>query len=151
MAYTQLIYHIVIRTKYCHYTIPEANERKLYEYLHGFVKRHNGMTYQIGGMPDHIHLLVQLPASVAIADFVRQLKLTSHNFIKEHRQLFPDFESWSVGYCALSYAMDEVPKVTQYIKGQKEHHKQVAFADELRALLAEQGVAIKEEYFLKDE
>jgi hypothetical protein len=40
--------------------------------------------------------------------------------------------------------------IVNYIKGQKEHHKRVSFQEEYRAFLEENGVTIREEYFLKD-
>lgn len=58
MSYTQLIYHIVLRTHRSERTLSEAHERDLYNYMYGFVRNNQGVTYRIGGMPDHVHLPV---------------------------------------------------------------------------------------------
>jgi len=150
MAYTQLIYHIVMRTKDSLPVIPESNERSLYAYIDAFTSNHQGTLIRIGGMPDHIHLLVQLPPTLAVAEYVRQLKITTHHFMDDHRSQFPRFENWSSGYCALTYSSNEVGKIKQYIINQKEHHKKHSFLGELRTLLAEQGVQVDERYFPKE-
>ena len=74
MAYINLLYHIVFRPKNSVSVIPIEKEEMLYRYIWGVIKHKDGVLYRIGGMPDHIHLLVQLPATVAIAHFVRDLK-----------------------------------------------------------------------------
>ncbi|MBR0171080.1 MAG: hypothetical protein IJQ14_09675 [Bacteroidales bacterium] len=53
-------------------------------------------------------------------------------------------------YAAISYGVRDKDMIVNYIKGQKEHHKRVSFQEEYRAILEENGVAIREEYFLKD-
>ena len=135
MAYTNLLYHIVFRPKNSESVIPMENEEMLYRYIWGVVKHKNGVLYRIGGMSDHVHLLVQLPATVAIADFVRDLKTSTSVFLKDNKDSFPKFEGWAKSYCALSYSTREKDMVVNYIKSQKEHHKRVSFHDEFLALL----------------
>ena len=60
MSYTNLVYHIVFRTYRSIPAIDEEHERELYAYAHGYITRHRAKLYRIGGMPDHVHLLVSL-------------------------------------------------------------------------------------------
>lgn len=150
MAYTNLLYHIVFRPKNSASVIPIENEEMLYRYIWGIIKHKNGVLYRIGGMPDHIHLLVQLPAAIAIADFVRDLKTATNVYLKENKDSFPKYDGWAKSYCALSYSIREKDMVVNYIKNQKEHHKRVSFKDELLELLRESGVEVDMKYFMID-
>ena len=40
--------------------------------------------------------------------------------------------------------------IINYIRNQKEHHKNISFAEEYRQFLVENGIEIREEYFLRD-
>ena len=71
MSYTRLLYHIVFRTKHSVPAIEIAHEGELYSYIWGFIKNKDSILYRIGGMPDHIHLLIELSVKLALADFMR--------------------------------------------------------------------------------
>ena len=150
MAYTNLLYHIVFRPKNSASVIPIEKEEMLYRYIWGIVKHKNGVLYRIGGMPDHVHILVQLPATIAVADFVRDLKTSTNVYLKENRDSFPKFDGWSRSYCALTYSQNEKDTIINYIKNQKEHHKRVSFRDELLGILRESGVEVDMKYFMVD-
>jgi REP element-mobilizing transposase RayT len=146
MAYTKLIYHIVLRTQYGVPAIVEAYERDLYMYIYGFCKNHQSVLYRINGMPDHVHLLVGLHPTIAVASFVHDLKIATNNFMTTHRDCFPQFVKWSDGYCALTYSDREKDTVLQYIINQKEHHRKTSAREELFELLREAGIDIDERY-----
>ena len=150
MAYTNLLYHIVFRPKNSAQVIVVDKEEMLYRYIWGFVENKKGVLYRIGGMPDHIHLLVQLPATIAVADFVRDLKTSTSVFLKDNKDSFPKFDGWAKSYCALSYSTREKDMVVNYIKSQKEHHKRVSFREEFLVLLKESGVEVDMKYFMVD-
>lgn len=150
MVYTNLLYHIVFRPKNSASVIPIENEEMLYRYIWGIIKHKNGVLYRIGGMPDHIHLLVQLPATISIADFVRDLKTSTNVYLKDNQGSFPNFDGWAKSYCALSYSIREKDMVVNCIRNQKEHHKRVSFKDELLELLRESGVEVDMKYFMVD-
>ena len=140
MSFTQLTYHIVLRTYRSHHTICEANERSLYAYIMGICSSLKAKLIRIGGMPDHIHLLVSVPPSLAVAEFVRRIKFSSGTWLKEKKELFPNFDGWGEGYAAFSYSHKDIPHVKSYIMNQKEHHRIVTFAEEYRQWLLENGV-----------
>ena len=146
MAYTKLIYHIVLRTSQGTAPIADTYERDLYMYIFGFCKKHQCLLYRIGGMPDHIHLLVSLHPTIAVSSFVHDLKIATNNFMTTNRDRFPKFSNWEQGYCALTYSEADKDRVVQYIMNQKEHHRRVSARDELIALLQECGVEYDERY-----
>ncbi|WGE59175.1 IS200/IS605 family transposase [Actinobacillus equuli] len=150
MSYTRNLYHIIFRTRYGVPSIVEENEEYLYRYIWGFVREHNSVLYRVNGMPDHIHLLVELHPTLSVAEFVQKLKTTTHKWIDENKHLFPEFYAWSRGYCSLTYCERDKEKIINYIKNQKEHHKTQNFVDETKFLLTEAGIEINEKFFEKD-
>ncbi len=149
MSYTRFLYHIVFRTKCSLNTIPESHERDLYAYILGFVNNKNAVLYRIGGMPNHIHMLVDLPPMLSVASFMQELKIATSKWLKTNSE-FPDFQGWAEGYAAFTYSLKEKETVINYIKNQKEHHKVETFESEYRRFIEESGIQIDEKYFLKD-
>ena len=149
MSYTKLLYHIVLRTYRSKQTINTNHERELYGYMMGIIERKGGKLYRIGGMPDHIHLLLSLPTTQDVASFVQELKKSTNRWLKANPN-FPDFYRWSKEYAAFTYAEKDKNMIVNYIKGQKEHHRKVSFQEEYRSFLVENAIIIKEDYFLRD-
>ena len=147
MSYTNLLCHIIFRTKKSRQTISEEHCTDLYKYIWSIVKSNNCVLYRINGMPDHIHLLVEMDPKIALSDFVRQVKSSSSNFMKSHREWFPMFEGWAEQYCALSKSLEERETVRQYIINQKEHHKKLSWKEEISQLMEEAGLEDKIPYF----
>ena len=149
MSYTQTLYHIVFRTHRSENTICIDHERDLYSYILGFINNIGGHLFRIGGMPDHVHILVSLPPTLAMSKFVQDLKVATSKWLKTN-PYFPGFKSWTKEYAGFTYSMRDCKTIAGYIAKQKEHHRIVSFAEEYRAFLVENGVTIREEYFLKD-
>jgi putative transposase len=97
-------------------------------------------------MEDHIHILCELHPSIALADFMRDIKTSTSVWLKQSGK-FPKFRGWSVGYAALTYGWRDKDKIVNYIKNQQVHHRKVDFEGELRKLLKEQGIEFDERYF----
>jgi REP element-mobilizing transposase RayT len=99
--------------------------------LHGIPIRHNAM-------PDHVHLLAQLPPTATVSDFIGKVKgATSYRVNKE---LNPKFRlHWQEGYGVISVRKGEIEKVGRYIYGQEEHHKRGKLSDILERLEGEEG------------
>jgi REP element-mobilizing transposase RayT len=77
----------------------------------------------IGGMPDHVHLLVRLHTTVAIADLLKEVKGASSHLVT-HQVMPGQFFKWQGAYGAFTVSKDNVPTVKAYIERQKEHHAQ---------------------------
>ena len=97
-------------------------------------------------MEEHIHLLSDLHPSIALADYVRDIKTASSLWLKEQDN-FPIFDGWADGYAALTYTWRDKEMIVNYIKNQQEHHKKESFMDEYRRLLEEHGIVIDDKYF----
>jgi len=96
------LYHIVFCTYDRKNTIPKEHHEELYKYICGIIKNRNSFLYRINGMENHIHILSDLHPTVALSDFIKEIKTASNKWMKESER-FPQFSSWAEGYCALTY------------------------------------------------
>ena len=75
----------------------------------------------IGGIPDHVHLLVRLPTTLAVADLLKAIKGSSSHLIT-HEICPGEFFKWQGAYGAFTITKNFVPKIKSYVERQKEHH-----------------------------
>ena len=146
MAYTQILYHIVLRTKRSEPSIAQEKVSSLYKYIWGIIKNKKGTLYRINGMEDHIHILSDLHSSVALADFVKSIKVATSLWLKQS-SYFPDFQGWEEGYAAFTYSFKEKEVLIKYIQNQQEHHQKEGTQDELKRLWIENGMEPGGRYF----
>jgi putative transposase len=146
-TYRQIYYQIVFATRHRHQTISETHEQDLYKYIWGIIDKHKCKLYRINSMPDHIHIFSDLHPTVALSDYVKDIKVASSLWMKQSGN-FPLFDSWQDGYGAFTYSQKEKDRVIDYIKNQKEHHKQENYFDEYRRLLKEFDIEFDEKYLL---
>ena len=144
-TYSNLLTHIVFATKDRQPLIDPTLETRLFPYLGGILRELGGKLDVINGVDDHIHLLTELPPSIAVAEAVGKVKGSSSLWIHES---FPDRSkfAWQRGYAAFSVSKSGVASVAAYIDRQKEHHKKRSFQDEFLELLQRHGVSINEKY-----
>ena len=146
-TFTNLLFHIVFSTKHRAPFIREPLRERLYGYMGGILREEGGILLEIGGIPDHVHLLARLKADCSVAEAVRTIKSGSSKWV---HQTFPeraDF-AWQTGYAAFSVSESQVGAVRRYIKNQEEHHARLSFKDELIALLQKHGIEFDERYLL---
>lgn len=98
----------------------------------------------IGGVEDHVHILMAIPATACLSDIVRDLKRACNAWIHSEIGL-KDFQ-WQIGYAGLSAAAGDRDGLWRYINNQEEHHRHQSSLDELRDLLAEAGVEYDERF-----
>src|ERR1700712_3932803 len=97
MSYRQILYHTVFGTNHRQPTLDEHHCTELYKYIWGVIKSKNCTLFRINGVEDHIHILSDLHPSVALADFVKDIKVASSIWMKASG-LFPNFGGWAEGY-----------------------------------------------------
>jgi putative transposase len=146
-SYTQIYYHIVFSTKNRARTLSADGREELFRYIWGIVEKHGCRLYRIGGVEDHLHMLMSLHPTVALADLVKDVKVASSLWIAEQGG-FQNFTHWQDGYAAFTHSHSEKNRLVEYIQGQAEHHKRVSFHDELKKLLVEAGVEFDERYLV---
>lgn len=150
MSYCSLVYHIVFRPFAGENVITPEHAGDLYRYISGFVQSRGSKVCRIGGMADHIHLLVQISPTVSVSGFMRDLKTSAGVWMKDNSQWFPHFRGWGKSYCAITVSASRMPAVARYIERQKEHHAKTSYADEMREICRAYGIEMNEKYFLKE-
>ena len=145
-SYRQIIYHVVFHTKDAKNSLSLEHSEELYAYIAGIIKNKNCFLYQINGIEDHLHFLSDLHPKVALATYLRDIKTASSFWLKKHPG-FPKFTGWADGYGAFTYAFRDKNMISNYIKNQREHHKNENSIEEFRRLLKEQGLEIDERFF----
>ncbi len=138
-SYTKILIHCVFSTKRRRRWLSGDVSDHLNAYLAGVAREHRLHLIRAGGIADHRHLLLELPASVALCDAVRTLKANSSRWL---RQTYPDCQSfeWQGGYSAFSVSISSRDSVIAYIDCQQDHHRTMTFDEELRVLLSKHGL-----------
>jgi REP element-mobilizing transposase RayT len=70
-TYTKLLCHVVFSTKLRAPYLAQPIRDDVFRYIAGIINRKNSMAVEIGGVEDHIHILMQITPTVALADLVR--------------------------------------------------------------------------------
>ena len=133
-TYTSLFYHFVFSTKNRQRWINTEIENRIWAYIGGIARKHKCTALQIGGIEDHLHSLILSPSIYSASQIAKFLKGESSKWIHEEFQNMRTF-GWQDGYSAFSVSKSIVPKVVEYIKNQREHHKEKSFEEEYLELL----------------
>ena len=143
-THTSLLYHLVFATKNREPLIEPAWRDRLHEYLGGAVRGLGGTPQGVGGVADHVHLLIGLKPTHCLSDFMRELKKASSIWVSE--ALHPPAFAWQEGYAAFTVSASARASVQDYIARQEEHHHRQSFREELIAFLQKSGVEYDERY-----
>jgi REP-associated tyrosine transposase len=144
-TYTSNLTHITFSTKRREPLIGPDLETRLLPYLGGIVRQLGGKLLVSNSVADHVHLLAELPPTIAISEAVGKVKGSSSKWIHDS---FPEHASfaWQRGFGAFSVSRSNVPSVARYIEGQKEHHRKVRFEEEFVRLLRRHGIDFDDRY-----
>ncbi len=143
-THTHLLYHLIFATKHREPLIADSWRTRLHEYLGGCVNGLEGTPQGIGGVADHVHLLVGLKSTHCLSDFMRELKKSSSLWVRENVGV-AGF-AWQEGYAAFTVSASARDSVQNYIRRQEEHHLRKTFREELVEFLQKSGVTYHERY-----
>jgi putative transposase len=139
-SYTCCHYHIVFSTKGRARLIADPMRPQLHAYMAGIVNNFEGKAIRIGGTGDHVHLLLRLGVSRAVADVVRDVKANSSRWMHAEGRC-PVF-AWQPGYGAFTVSFSNRDAVQRYIEIQEAHHRTISFDEELEKLCARHGMVM---------
>ena len=121
-TFHQLYYHCVWATHSRDSLIDRSWRPQLLEILNDEVRTRGGLPLRHNAMPNHAHLLVRLPPTVLVSEFIGQVKGATS--FRVNRDVHPKFKlRWQEGYGVITVRRDEVEKVANYIDHQEEHHR----------------------------
>ncbi len=137
--------HITFSTENRYPFIKEPIRSELFKYLAGVCKELESYPIIIGGVDDHVHLLINLSQKMALMNLIEKLKVRSSKWIKTKGASYSNFY-WQRGYGCFSVNPRQMELVKEYIKNQEDHHKKESFQDEYRAFLLKYNIVYQERY-----
>jgi putative transposase len=145
MSYVSSYFHCVFGTRERRPQITPGLRERLWSFLGGIARQNQFKALEIGGVEDHVHILLSLPSTVPIAKAMQLLKGGSSKWVHE---TFPEHRlfSWQEKYGAFSVSVSQLDKTLEYINGQAEHHRKMTFQEEFLALLKKHRIAYDERY-----
>ena len=136
--------HVVFSTKNREPCSGAEWRERLHAYIGGVARKAGAIPEAIGGVADHVHLLLGLTATVRLADVVRDIKAVSSKWV--HDETGTRALAWQEGYGAFSVSPSHRENVCSYIARQAEHHRNRTFQEEYLELLHRCGVDFDERH-----
>jgi putative transposase len=121
--YWRTHYHLVWSTKDRLPLITPDREAILYPYIRGKSDALGCMVQAIGGIHDHLHLIVSIPPTLAVTDFIKQIKGSSSHHLNPHSNDQPQSFAWQRGYGVITIGSKQCDRAIAYVNNQKQHHQ----------------------------
>jgi len=133
-SFTSILVHCVWSTKKREPFLSSEVRNRLWPYLAGIARENKMKALAIGGVADHVHMLISLPGTLSVSKALQLLKGNSSKWMHE---TFPKLRSleWQEGYGAFSIGISAVDATVAYIRNQFAHHRKRSFRDEFVAML----------------
>lgn len=144
-TFTSLHVHVVFSTKNRERWLCADGEEDVWRYLGGICRTHGVKALQIGGVDDHVHLLLGVPPTLALSDLVKRLKGESSKWLSAEIKGMKGF-AWQAGYGAFTVGKSQIADTVRYIQTQREHHQAVTFEDEYRKFLKLHRIEAEERF-----
>ena len=144
-TYTSLLIHVIFSTSGRAPLLTDAIRLDVHAYLGGILRELDATPIAVGGTADHVHLLMRLPANLAVAECLRVAKTNSSRWVGERWPQERKF-AWQGGYGAFSVSESRRAAVIRYIRDQAQHHRRISFQDEFLALLKNHRVEFDERH-----
>jgi len=147
MAHTfnSQLMHCVFSTKERRALITLELQERLWPYLGGIARENKMVALSIGGVGDHVHILLSLPTKLSISKAMQLIKGGSSKWVHD---TFPEHKlfSWQEGYGAFSIGIADVDRTVAYIEKQAEHHAKRDFKAEFVSFLKKHNIEYDEQY-----
>ncbi len=147
-SFTSSLFHCTFSTRERQPLLRENIRSRLWPFMGAIARDHGLRALAINGVEDHVHLLLSLPSTLALAKAIQVLKAGSSFWI---HKTFPDQEgfAWQEGYGAFSLGISQVDLTKAYIQSQAEHHRRISFQQEFLAFLGKHHLEYDERFLGK--
>jgi len=145
-TFVHLAYHVVFSTKGRIACISKDVAAQLHAYMAGIVRGLGGKALIVNGVADHVHMLVQLLATISVAEFVRDLKANSSKWMHQEMKIPHSKFGWQTGYGCFSVSKSNLSNAQKYIAKQEEHHQTISFQEEFLLFLKQHEITYDEKY-----
>jgi putative transposase len=144
-SHSYILVHVIFSTRYRRSLLNKNIREQLFPYIAETTKNIKCSPVIVGGIEDHIHILLFLGREAPLAATVGKIKSNSSRWLKTQSKELYDFQ-WQRGYSAFSVSKSRLGQLKKYIAGQEEHHKKMSFKDELRKILDKHEIDYDEKY-----
>jgi REP element-mobilizing transposase RayT len=145
MSYVSSYHHCVFSTKERRPLITSNLQQRLWAYLGGIAREHKITAVEVGGVADHVHMLLLTPPTIAISKAMQLVKGGSSKWVHDTFREHADF-AWQTKYGAFSVSQSRVEGIVDYIRKQPEHHQKMSFKEEFLQLLKKHRILYDERY-----
>jgi putative transposase len=144
-SFINALYHCVFSTKGRRRLITPGLQDRLWPFMGGIAREQGLKALIIGGVEDHVHLLLSMPATTSIAKAIQSIKGASSKWVHD---TFPEHDlfAWQEGYGAFTIGISQADATAAYIRSQPEHHRKTTFQEEFRTFLKKHGIEYDERY-----
>ena len=144
-TFSQIYLQFVFAVQNRQSLIAKEHKEELHKYITGIVKNRKAKMLAVNCMPDHTHLFVGFKPTILISDFVKEIKVESHEFINDKDWMRGKF-TWQEGYGVFSYGHSQLDTVINYVLNQEIHHQKRTFKQEYLGLLKKFDIKFEERY-----
>ena len=149
-SYTKLTYHVVFGTKRRVKSIGEQVREPLYRYISEVIRDRSGHLIEIGGIEDHLHLLVNFSPARSVSNMIRDIKANAARWANGLTETKNRLE-WQKGYSAFTVSHSNIESVRAYILNQREHHRTRTFEEEYTEFLKRHQIEFDARYLFEAE
>jgi putative transposase len=147
-TYSQIYIQVVFAVQGRQSLISSVWKEELYKYITGIITNHGQKLIAIGGVSDHIHILIGFKPNFEISKLVQEIKANSSRFINKRQFVHGKF-SWQEGFGAFSYSRSQLDVVIRYIENQEKHHSNKSFKKEFTEFLEHFEIEYDEKYLFE--
>jgi REP element-mobilizing transposase RayT len=141
----KVLIHLVFSTKHREALLPVDPYPALHAYTQGILKAQKCHLIDMNSVADHVHMLFDLHRTESLSDVVMHVKKGTSRWLKEQGPEFELFD-WQEGFGGFSIGRSQREEVVEYIRGQQERHRRIAFQDEFRGFLRAYEIEYDERY-----
>lgn len=138
MSYVKMIVHAVWSTYNRTPVLDNETQNILLLHIKDNAKQKGIFIDTINAQPEHVHCLFGLNADMALSKSLNLIKGESSYWMNKQRIVKGRFE-WASDYFAASVSESQLPKVRNYIRNQREHHRKISFQEEYDKFLRSYG------------
>ena len=121
--YSEINLHIVWHTKNSLPLLTTEVEPLAHRFLKKRIADVPGAFYhEISGIETHVHVVVSVPPTLLISEFIGQLKGGSSHDVNQAMGQRAKILQWQSGYGVVSFGTRDLPWVVEYVRNQREHH-----------------------------
>ncbi|HEX4629955.1 MAG TPA: IS200/IS605 family transposase [Chthoniobacterales bacterium] len=142
-SFSSSLHHCIFATKAREPSLTPKVRDRLWPYLGGIARENAMKALAIGGVADHVHILLSLPATMSVAKAMQLLKGNSSKWIHETFSELRSF-AWQEGYGAFSIGVSGVEETRAYIRSQEEHHRNRTYREEVIMFLQRHGLRFED-------